>query len=68
MQEASVDKEWEKLEKIADMASDESSSKNKSSSNWQIKQPRTVHSATLMDLSRPKNSELEQKFEDRVVL
>ena len=64
---ASVDK-VEESRKIADMASDESQKQKQEVIEWAEKQPRIVHSTTLMDLNHPKNSKLEQKFKDRVVL
>ena len=59
---AAVDKEWEKLEKIANMADDQSEEQKRCHQRGTEEQ-RTVHFATLMDMCHLKNVELEHKFQ-----
>ena len=59
---AAVDKEWETLEKLPAWQMTKVRSKKVFIQEAQ-KDGRTVHFATLMDVSPLKNSELEQKFQ-----
>ena len=69
--QAAVDQEWGKARKIASMASDESQEQKKRVIEEALKEGRTDHFSTLLDLCHLKNSELElkfQKYKGRVVL
>ena len=60
--EATVDKEWKKLEKLPAWQVTNVKSKKEVIEKTQTK-GRTVHFATLMDLCHLKNSELDQQFQ-----
>ena len=67
---AAHDKDWDKLEKIPAMQLTKARNKKKVIDEA-VKEGKTVHFASLMDVYHPKNSVLEptfQKYKCRVVL
>ena len=62
-----MDKEWEKLEKLATWQLDEFKSKKEVILAGITKRKRTGHFATLMDICHFKNAELEPKYQKYVI-